>query len=71
MKNAYFFLKALFILKIFNFGLDFFNHRGKELDKKAKINFKIYGVTIWKKAITIHLLPNIARSKENQTMKFG
>ena len=53
MKNAYFFLKALFILKIFNFCLGFFNHMGKELDKKAKVHFKIYGVTTWKKAITI------------------
>ena len=25
----------------------------------------------WKKRIAIHILPNISRSKSNQTMKFG
>ena len=33
----YFILKALFILKIFNFYPDFFGHVGKRLDK---VNFK-------------------------------
>ena len=40
-------LKALFILKTFNFCPDFFGHVGKRRDKKAKINFKIYNVTDW------------------------
>ena len=31
---------------------------GKWLDKKAKVNFKIYGVTDWEKIMTIHILPN-------------
>ena len=47
MKNTfYFILKALFVLKLFKF-LSFFVHVGKQLDKKAKVNFKIYDVTTW------------------------
>ena len=38
----------------------------KPLNKKAKVNFNIYDVTV----IT-HILPNISRSRGNQTMKFG
>ena len=46
MKNAiYFVLKVLFIFKIF--GLHFFGQVGQCLDKKANVNFKIYGVTTW------------------------
>ena len=45
MRNAYVILKALFVLRYSNaFSPDFFCHTGKQLDKKAKINFKIYGV---------------------------
>ena len=45
MKNAFFILKARFVLKIFKFFFWVFDHVGKWLDKKAKVNFKIYGVT--------------------------
>ena len=41
----------------------------KRLDRKDKVNFKIYDATAWLKTIAIHLLPNISRSKGNQTMK--
>ena len=41
------------------------------LDKKAKVKIKIYGVTKRQKIITIYMLPNISRSKGNQTIKFG
>ena len=37
----------------------------KQLDKKDKVNFKIHEV----KTITIHILPNVSRSKDNQTIK--
>ena len=46
-----------------------FGHVGKRLAKKDKANFKFYDVTPW--LIVIHILPNISRSKGNQTMKFG
>ena len=35
------------------------------------INFKFNDVTAWLKKFVIHILPNISRSKGNQTMKFG
>ena len=48
MNNTfYFILKALLVLKYLNFYPCFFGHVGKRLDKKAAVNFKIYGVTNW------------------------
>ena len=48
MKNAFYFtLKALFILMIFKFLSWLFCHVEKRLDKKDKVNFKIYDVTTW------------------------
>ena len=47
-KTFYFIFKALFVLKIFNFFPDFFDHVGKRFDKKANVNFVIYDVTTWK-----------------------
>ena len=42
MKNAfYFILKALFVLKIFQFLFRIFVQVGKRLDKKVKVNFTI------------------------------
>ena len=35
------------------------------------VNFKIYEVTDWTAKITIHTLPNISRSKDNQAIRFG
>ena len=61
MKNAYFTLKALFVLKIFRFLSWPFGHVEKRLDSKDKVSFKI----------EIHIFPNISRSKGNQTTKFG
>ena len=41
MKNAcYFMLKAFFVLEVFQFLSIFCEHVGKQLDKKAKVNFK-------------------------------
>ena len=39
-------------------------------EQEWKVNFKFYDVTIWL-TIIIHILPNILRSKGNETMKFG
>ena len=48
MKNAsHFILKAVFILKIFKFCLDFLVMKEKRLDLKDMIDFKIYDVTAW------------------------
>ena len=60
MKNAfYFMLKALFALKIFTFLSLLFGYVEK------------FDVTKRQKIITIYVLPNISRSKGNQTTKFG
>ena len=40
--------KALFVLDIITFLSWLFGYVEKWLDKKAKVNYKIYGVTNWK-----------------------
>ena len=43
----------------------------KWFDKKDKVNFKIYDVTqTGQQIITIHLLPNVSKSKGTQAIKF-
>ena len=72
MKNAFYFTKkALFILNIFEF-LFYFGHAGKRHDKKAKliITSKSMMSQTGKQIITIHIFPNISRSKGSQTVKF-
>ena len=76
MKNAfyfmfYFMLIALFVLEMLTFLSWLSGYIEKRLDKKALVNFKIYDVTDWTKIITIHILSNFSRSKDNKTMKFG
>ena len=41
----YIILKALLLSKSLNFHPDDFGHIGKQLHKKAKVNFKIYTAT--------------------------
>ena len=48
VKNAFYFtLKALFVLKIFNFLSEHFGHVSKLLDLKDQADFKFYDVTAW------------------------
>ena len=69
--NAFYFMfKALFVLKISNFCWLFFGHAGKPIDKKTKVNFKILTSQTGEQIVTIHILPNISRSTDKQTMKF-
>ena len=73
MKNAfYFMLKAFFALKIFTFfGLIFWSCRNG-LMKKLRLISKFMTSQAGQKTITIHILPNLPRSKSNhQAMKFG
>ena len=52
--------------KYLSFSFDLFGSVGKRLDKKAKVNLVIYGVTNWEtNNYNIHL-PNISRSKVNK-----
>ena len=61
MKNAFYsMLKALFVLKIFNFCPDIFGHVRGRLHVEVKINFKIDNIADWEKN-------NYNRSKSNQT----
>ena len=73
MKNAFFFCfnsKALFVLKISKFLSWLFGHASERLDSKDKFNFKCYEVAVWLINNGNNILPNISRSKGNQTMKF-
>ena len=48
MKNAFYFnLKLFSFLRYLNFSLDFFCYLGIWLDKKAKVNFKMFDVINW------------------------
>ena len=73
MKNAFNFnLKALFVLKIFNFFcLDFLVMYKNGLIKKIRLTSKFMTSQPGKQTTAIHILPNISRSRGNQTMKFG
>ena len=61
----YFILKAPFVLKIFCLC------RKNGLIRKIKFISKLMTSHHGRQAITIHILPNILRSKGNQTIKFG
>ena len=41
------------------------------LIRKIRVSFEIYDVTTWLTNNLMHILPNISRSKANETMKFG
>ena len=40
-------LKTLFVLKYLSYCADILGHVGKQLHKKAKVNFKIYDTRDW------------------------
>ena len=72
MKNAFYLTsKALFIHKIFKFLSWHFGHVAKWLEKKNRVNFKIYGVTVWLSNNCNTHIDHVSRSEHNQTMKFG
>ena len=41
-KDFYFILETLFVFAYLNFSPDYFGHAEKWVDKKAKVNFKIW-----------------------------
>ena len=61
----------LFALEILTLLPRVFGYTKKQLVKKATADFKIYDVTDWATNNYNTHIPNIARSKSNQTMKFG
>ena len=48
-----------------------FGYLEKWFLEKAEVNFKVDGAANWEQIITMHLLPNISRSKDNPAMMFG
>ena len=58
-------LKALFVLEILTFLPWHVGYVEKRLDEKAMMS------QTGKQIITIHILFNVLRSKDNQTVKFG
>ena len=55
---------------VFTFLSRRFSYVGKRFDKKAKVILKFMTSQTGQQIITIHLLPDISRSKDNQAMKF-
>ena len=65
-KNCFYFvLKALFVLEIFKFLSWLCGYVEKHFD-----NFKFMTSEAGQQISTIHILPNISRSKGNKTMNF-
>ena len=70
-KGFYFTLKDLFVLKIFKVLFWNFGHIGNQLDKKAKVSFKIMTSQTGLQITAIYILPNSSKSKGNQGGKIG
>ena len=72
MKNAfYFILKALFVLKIFQFLSRHFGHLENGFIRKIMLISKIITSKPGKLTNALYMLFNISRSKRNQTINFG
>ena len=71
MNNAFYFILKALLLRYLHFCPACFGYAGKRLDKKAKENVKIHDVTSWNTINYNRYIPNIPKSKRNQTMKFG
>ena len=68
MKNSfYFILKALFVLKIFNFL--FIQKNG--LIRKIRLISKCMTSQLVQQTVAIHILCNISQTKSNQAVEFG
>ena len=63
----YVILKTLFVLEIFSFLFKLFGYVEKRVDKKAWLILKF--MTSQTEQETIHIFPNISRSKDNKKMK--
>ena len=71
-KNAiYLTLKALFVLKIFQFLSRLFGHVQNDFIRKRRSISKFMTSKPGKQTITINILPNMPRRKRNQTVTFA
>ena len=72
MKNDFYFtFKALFVLKIFKILSLFLAMYKKGLIRKIRLISIFMTSQPGIPTIAVHILPNISRSKANQTLKFG
>ena len=71
MENAYFILKALFVLKIFVFVTTFWSCRKNGLIWQIRLTSKFMTSQPGLQTVAIRIFPSISQSKANQTMKFG
>ena len=72
LKNTFYFtLGGLFVVKIFKFYLDFSPMQKNGLVKKVRSISKFMTSQAGKHKITIHISPNILKSKDNQIIRFG
>ena len=72
MKNAFYFtLKLYSFSRYLNFCLDFLVMYKNGLIRKIRLISKFMTLQSGKQTIAMHILPNISRSKGNQTLKFG
>ena len=63
--------KLFSFLRNLRFCLDFLVIYKNGLIRKIRLIFKIMTSQPGQQTIAIHIFPNISRSKDNQTMKFG
>ena len=63
--------KLFSLLRYLDFYPGLFSHVVKRLSRKLRLISKFMTSQTVKPIIAIHILPNISRSKGNQTMKFG
>ena len=62
----YFTLKALFVLEILKFLPCLFGYVEKWLDKKVKVNFKIYDVKFWEtNDYNTHIIQSLREKRPN------
>ena len=74
MRVADFVIFPTSIMVLFEIHQRFKGHFLNKLRVSFKVNFKIYDVTnnyTYYKQLQIHILANVSRTKDNQTMKFG
>ena len=73
MKNSFHCMvrKALFVCEVFKFLSWLLGNVEKRLDKKAKVNFKIYDVIDGTANHYDNIQSNISRTNGNQAMKIG
>ena len=69
MKNV-FYLRLFSLLRYLHFCLDIYMYVKKGLIRRLRVIPKFITLQTVERIITIHILPNISKSKGNQAMEF-